>query len=168
MRNGDKQMTIAHCKASRRKNRQDPRYKYGHKDKNSWANPKSPHFDKEMYDEADNYSIRLARKYKLEGRGDEVGTEDFFNEITDYIKDSYDISTNPQASNSKPQSRDRMQMKTDKSPPVGSVTRQTPINQPSSKSRDIVLTPEQKEIARKKLAELGVISDKNEKQYRRT
>lgn len=116
-------------------------------DKNSWANPKSPHFDKEMYDEADNYSIRLARKYKLEGRGDEVGTEDFFNEITDYIKDSYDISTTLQASNSKPQSRDRMQMKTDKSPPVGSVTRQTPINQPSSKSRDIVLTPEQKEIA---------------------
>ena len=63
------------------------------------------------------------------------------------IKDSYDISTNPQASNSKPQSRDRMQMKTDKSPPVGSVTRQNPINQPPSKSRDIVLTPEQKEIA---------------------
>jgi len=116
-------------------------------EKNSWANPQSPHFDKEMYEEADNYSIRLARKYKLEGRGDEVGTEDFFNEITDYIKDSYDISTTPQASNSKPQSRDRMQMKTDKSPPVGSVTRQTPINQPSSKSRDIVLTPEQKEIA---------------------
>lgn len=116
-------------------------------DKNSWANPKSSHFDKEMYEEADNYSIRLARKYKLEGRGDEVGTEEFFNEITDYIKDSYDISTTPPSSNSKPQSRDRMQMKTDKSPPVGSVTRQTPINQPPSKPRDIVLTPEQKEIA---------------------
>jgi hypothetical protein len=114
-------------------------------DKNSWANPNSPHFDQEMYEEADNYSIRLARKYKLEGRGEEIGTADFFDEITDYIKNSYDISTNPPPS--KPQSRDRMQMKTDQSPPVGSVNRQAPLNQSPSKSKDIVLTPEQKEIA---------------------
>jgi hypothetical protein len=113
-------------------------------DKNSWANPNSPNFDQEMYEAADNYSIRLARKYKLEGRADEVGTTDFFDEITDYIKHSYDISTPPP---SKPQSRDRMQMKTDQSPPVGAVTRQAPVSQGTPKPRDIVLTPEQKEIA---------------------
>lgn len=114
-------------------------------DKNSWANPKSPHFDQEMYEEADNYSVRLARKYKLEGRGDEVGTSDFFDEITDYIKHSYDISIPPPSS--KPQQRERMQMKTDQSPPVGAVTRQSPLNQTPQKSKDIVLTPEQREIA---------------------
>lgn len=115
-------------------------------DKNSWANPKSSHFDQELYQEADNYSLKLARKYKLEGRGDEIGTEDFFDEITDYIKNSYDVSTTPLPP-SKPQSRDKIQMKTDQSPPVGAVNRQSPINQPTQKSRDIVLTPEQKEIA---------------------
>ena len=114
-------------------------------EKNSWANPNSPHFDQEMYEAADNYSLRLARKYKLEGRGDEVGTSDFFDEITDYVKHSYDISTPPPPS--KPQSRDRMQMKTDQSPPVGAVSRQSPLNQTPQKAKDIVLTPEQREIA---------------------
>lgn len=113
--------------------------------KNSWANPDSPNFDQEMYEEADNYSIRLARKYKLEGRGDEIGTPEFFDEITDHVKQSYDISPPPPPS--KPQSRDRMQMKTDQSPPVGPVNRQAPLNQAPLKAKDISLTPEQKEIA---------------------
>ena len=38
-------------------------------------------------------------------------------------------------------------MKTDKSPPVGTVNRQAPLNQAPLKAKDIVLTPEQKEIA---------------------
>ncbi len=114
-------------------------------EKNSWANPNSPYFDQEMYEEADNYSLRLMRKYKLEGREEEIGTSDFFDEITDYIKHSYDIST--PLSPSKPQSRDKMQMKTDQSPPVGAVSRQSPLTQTPQKAKDIVLTPEQREIA---------------------
>ena len=114
-------------------------------EKNVWANPNSTHFDQEMYEAADNYSLRLARKYKLEGRGDEVGSSDFFDEITDYVKNSYDIPS--ESIHSKQPSRDRMQMKTDKSPPVGSVNRQSPHTQVSTKPRDIALSPEQKEIA---------------------
>lgn len=116
-------------------------------EKNTWANPNSEDFDEEMFQEADNYSVRLARKYKLEGRGREIGTDDFFNEITDYIRNSYDIvNTNPFPS--KPPTRDRMQMKTDKSPPVGSVTRQSPQGGESSRRQnDITLTPEQREMA---------------------
>ena len=116
-------------------------------EKNTWANPDSTDFDEEMYQDADNYSIRLARKYKLEGRGSEIGTDDFFNEITDYVKNSYDIvNTNPLPS--KPQTRDRMQMKTDKSPPVGPVNRQAPQGSDAPrKSGDITLTAEQRETA---------------------
>jgi hypothetical protein len=114
-------------------------------EKNVWANPNSTHFDQEMYEAADNYSLRLARKYKLEGRGDEVGSADFFDELTDYVKNSYDIPS--ESIPSKQPSRDRMQMKTDKSPPVGSVNRQSPHPQVSTKPRDIALSPEQKEIA---------------------
>lgn len=114
-------------------------------EKNTWANPKSSHFDQEMYEEADNYSIRLARKYKLEGRGDEVGTTEFFDEITDYIKNSYDMPvTTPPL---KQPSKERMQMKTDKSPPVGTVNRQTTHTEASPRQRDMTLTSEQKEIA---------------------
>ncbi len=114
-------------------------------EKNVWANPNSTHFDQEMYEAADNYSLRLARKYKLEGKGDEVGSSDFFDEITDYVKNSYDIPSEPIYS--KQPSRDRMQMKTDKSPPVGSVNRQSPHIQLPTKPKDIALSPEQKEIA---------------------
>ena len=66
-------------------------------------------------------------------------------EITDYVKNSYDIPS--ESIHSKQPSRDRMQMKTDKSPPVGSVNRQSPHTQVSTKPRDIALSPEQKEIA---------------------
>lgn len=113
--------------------------------KNSWANPKSFDFDQEMHDEADDYSLFLMNKYRRIGKENEIGSAQFFNEISDYIESQYDISTPPLPS--KPQQRDRIQMKTDQSPPVGAVTRQSPLNQTPQKSKDIVLTPEQKEIA---------------------
>jgi hypothetical protein len=114
-------------------------------EKNTWANPKSSHFDQEMYEAADNYSIRLARKYKLEGRGEEIGTTDFFDEITDYVKNSYDIPSSQPSP--KQHSRDRMQMKSDKSPHVAAVSRQGTQSASPTKAKDIVLTPEQKEAA---------------------
>jgi hypothetical protein len=115
-------------------------------EKNSWANQNSSDFDQEMYEEADDYSIVLMKKYERLGKKNQIGSPKFFDEITDYIESKYDISTPPPPP-SRPQSRDRMQMKTDQSPPVGPVTRQAPINQGFTKPKDIVLTPEQKEIA---------------------
>ena len=37
-------------------------------DNNPWANPHSSEFDQSLHEEADNYSIKLAKKYKLSGR----------------------------------------------------------------------------------------------------
>lgn len=117
-------------------------------EKNTWANPNSPNFDQEMYDDADNYSIRLARKYKLEGKGDEVGNSDFFDEITDYIKSSYDITPPANSStSSKPPSREKMHMKTDKSPPIGTVNRPTNRSETEPRSKDMVLSAEQIDTA---------------------
>lgn len=117
-------------------------------DRNTWANQNSPHFDQEMYEAADNYSLRLARKYKLEGKAEEVGSPDFFDEITDYVKGYYDIPTPANSSTpSKPPSREKMQMKTDKSPPVGSVNRQTSVSDFTPRPKDIVLDPNQIETA---------------------
>lgn len=114
-------------------------------DKNSWADKESPDFDQEMYDEADDYSIMLSKKYERLGKRNEIGSPKFLNEITSYIESQYDVSQAPPPS--KPQTRERMHMKTDKSPPVGTVNRQAPLNQAPLKAKDIVLTPEQKEIA---------------------
>jgi hypothetical protein len=113
-------------------------------EKNSWANPQSPNFDQEMYQEADEYSIRLAKKYKLQGRGDEIGNSDFLDEVTDHIKNSYDISA--PVSHSKPQPRERMQMKTDKTPTVGSVDRPQARSEFQGSGK-ITLTPAQIETA---------------------
>lgn len=113
-------------------------------EKNAWANPQSPHFDKEMYEKADEYSIRLAKKYKLYGIGDEIGSTDFLDEVTDYIKNSYDL---PAATpTNKPQPREKMQMKTDKTPPVGTVDR--PQNRSEFQgSGKVTLSPAQVETA---------------------
>jgi hypothetical protein len=115
-------------------------------EQNSWADPNSHQYDLEMFETADNYSLLLMRKYQRQGRENEIGTSKFFDEITDFVKNSYDIDI-PSAP-VKTQSKDRMQMKTDKSPPVGPVNRQSIQSQEAPrKPNDINLTPEQKEIA---------------------
>ena len=117
-------------------------------EKNPWANENSEDFDPDLHGEADEYSIKLMKKYTISGRKSEIGSSEFFDEISNYIHSKYEVdNSSHQQSPPKPLSRDRMQMKTDKSPPVGSVSRQAIQGQTSIKSKDIVLTPEQKETA---------------------
>lgn len=117
---------------------------------NPWANENSDDFDRDLHAEADEYSIKLMKKYTISGRKSEIGSSEFFEEISNYIYSKYEVDNTPSPSsirNQKPQSRDRMQMKTDKSPPVASVTRQGMQGISPTKSKDIILTPEQKETA---------------------
>lgn len=115
---------------------------------NPWANENSEDFDRDLHDEADEYSIKLMKKYTISGRKSEIGGTEFFDEISGYIHSKYEVESDlsPIPSSKQP-SRDRMQMKTDKSPPVASVTRQGMQGTSPIKSKDIVLTPEQKETA---------------------
>jgi hypothetical protein len=115
---------------------------------NPWANENSDDFDRDLHAEADEYSIKLMKKYTISGRKSEIGSSEFFDEISDYIHSKYEVENNPApVPFPKQPSRDRMQMKTDKSPPVASVTRQGMQGTSPVKSKDIVLTPEQKETA---------------------
>jgi|ERR1700729_1140785 len=109
--------------------------------KNSWADSKSENFDEEMLEEAENYVNILMKQYKFEGRANEIGKPDFFNQITDYIKESFGISLPP-----KPQKEKLF------SPPKGP-SNVAPVNRtgtvPNIKksNQEIVLTPEQVKIA---------------------
>lgn len=111
--------------------------------KNTWADPKSKDFDKEMYEDADSYSHSLVKQYKLEGRGEEVGSPEFFEEITDYIKDSYSLPTRPAP---KPKQKEPMQMQNPGSN-VASVNRPAANAETARKQNEIVLTKEEKQIA---------------------
>lgn len=112
-----------------------------------WADKNSDSFDIDLYQEADEYSAKLMKKYKIAGKNDEIGSRDFFNEITRYMNSKYEIEDNTSQVSSPQVSRDKMQMKTHKSPPVGTVNRGGIQGQTLTKSKDMVLTAEQKETA---------------------
>lgn len=114
-------------------------------DNNPWANPHSPDFDPELHQEADNYSIKLAKKYTLSGKKSEIGSAEFFDEISNYMQSCYEIE--PSSQIEKPQSKGRIQMKTETSSRVAPVTRNINAGESTTRKADIVLTPEQREMA---------------------
>lgn len=114
---------------------------------NSWANQNSDDFDRDLYEEADQYSIKLMKKYTIAGRKGEIGTPEFFNDITNYIHSKYEIDEETPSQPTKVQTKEKMQMKTHKSPHVGSVNRQVSHTESALRAKDVVLTDDQKDTA---------------------
>jgi hypothetical protein len=117
-------------------------------DNNPWANPHSNEFDQSLHEEADNYSIKLAKKYTLSGRKNEIGSSDFFDEISDFMKKSYEISEPESQSYSKQEPKGRIQMKTETTTKTAPVSRDSNMGQSHQKPKDIQLTAEERETAR--------------------
>jgi hypothetical protein len=59
---------------------------------NSWADSNSDNYDEEMLEVAENHVNSLIKQYKFEGRANEIGQPDFFNQITDHVKEEFGIS----------------------------------------------------------------------------
>jgi hypothetical protein len=119
---------------------------------NNWANPNSEDFDQDLYNVADEYSIKLAKKYALQGKKAQIGSPKFWGEITNYMNKTFDISDDhnddPEPSPiPKTQPKGRTPMKTTPSNTVAPVNRQSVPGEPPKKSNDIVLTAEQREAA---------------------
>jgi hypothetical protein len=57
--------------------------------KNDWFQPQSPEFDPEMHEEATLYARRIERRYRSEGRDDEIGGVDYFTEIDRHMRKEY-------------------------------------------------------------------------------
>lgn len=112
---------------------------------NRWANPNDPNYDQEMHEEADREATRLLKQYKFQGRGDQIG--ELLNEVTDYIRDMYEIPVPAPKGAPKPQ---RLQMK---APPVSSVSSVNTAAPASNNARpksaqDSELSAREKDIAK--------------------
>jgi len=123
-------------------------------EKNAWANPYSPDFDQDLHTEADEFSIKLARRYKISGKGDEIGSSEFFDEISSYMRDHYERSYEQPLEKRQPL-KGKIQMKADNTK-VAPVNRSSSPAEPPRTSRDIILSQDQKEAAH---ALKGIIRD---------
>ena len=117
--------------------------------KNEWFQPQSPEFDPEMHEEATLYARRIERRYRSEGRDDEIGGVDYFTEIDRHMRKEYPDAFTAVSSPSKrtpPMSRDSN---------VAPVQRNAP-NQQGKNSATIRLTADQRRMAHQ-LAQSGAI-----------
>ena len=55
-------------------------------EKNPWFQPQSPDFDAEMHEEATMFARRLERRFKADGRADEIGSSSYFKEIDKHMR----------------------------------------------------------------------------------
>lgn len=54
--------------------------------KNTWFQPQSEDFDPEMHEEATQYARRIERRFRAEGRADEIGSAAYFKEIDKHMR----------------------------------------------------------------------------------
>jgi hypothetical protein len=126
--------------------------------KNEWFQPQSPEFDPEMHEEATLYARRIERRYRSEGRDDEIGGVDYFTEIDRHMRKEYPDAFSAVSTPSKrtpPMSRDSN---------VAPVQRSAP-NQQGKTSKTIRLSSDQRRMAHQ-LAQSGAI--RNQKGGRMT
>ena len=117
--------------------------------KNDWVQPQSPEFDPEMHEEATLYARRVERRYRSEGRDDEIGGVDYFTEIDRHMRKEYPDAFSTVSTPSKrtpPMSRDSN---------VAPVQRNAP-NQQGKNSTTVRLTADQRRMAHQ-LAQSGAI-----------
>jgi hypothetical protein len=55
-------------------------------EKNPWFQPQSAEFDAEMHEEATVFARRLERRFKADGRADEIGSSSYFKEIDKHMR----------------------------------------------------------------------------------
>lgn len=118
--------------------------------RNTWFQPQSPDFDPEMHEEATLYARRIERRYKSEGREDEIGSVQYFTEIERHLQsefpDAFETAPAPKKA-APPMSRNT---------PVTPVSRAAPEGQSPKNSKTIRLTADQRRMAHQ-LAESGAI-----------
>lgn len=110
--------------------------------KNTWFQPQSPDFDPEMHEEATIYARRVERRYKAEGRADEIGSSAYFKEIDRHMRtefaDAFDDRPAPKKATPK--------MKRDTT--VAPVARSGGSETPTKRTAKVILSPADRQLAR--------------------
>lgn len=112
-------------------------------EKNTWFQPQSPDFDPEMHEEATIYARRIERRYKAEGRADEIGSAAYFKEIDRHVRTEF-----PDAFDDKPAPKKATpKMKRDTT--VAPVTRSGGgEGAPTKRTAKVTLSPAERQFAR--------------------
>lgn len=121
--------------------------------KNTWFQPQSTDFDAEMHEEATMYARRVERRFRSEGRDDEIGNVDYFTEIDRHMRREFPDAFSAQSTPNKKtpvMSRDSN---------VAPVQRSAP-GQPSKKSTSVILNKDQRRMAHQ-MAQSGAYKNKN-------
>ena len=121
--------------------------------KNAWFQPKSEDFDPEMHEEATLYARRVERRFRAEGRDDEIGSVDYFTEIDRHMRREFPDAFAAQATPTKrapPMSRDS------NAAPV----QRTAPGQPPKKSTSIRLSADERRMAHQ-MAQSGAYRNPN-------
>jgi len=122
--------------------------------KNTWFQPQSADFDQEMHEEATIYARRIERRYRAEGRENEIGGVDYFTEIDRHMQQEFPDAFSERSIPSKkvpPMSRDSN---------VAPVQRSGAPGQPAKNTKSIRLTADQRRMAHQ-LAQSGAIRKPN-------
>jgi len=121
--------------------------------KNTWFQPQSTDFDAEMHEEATMYARRVERRFRSEGRDDEIGNVDYFTEIDRHMRREFPDAFSAQSTPSKrapPMSRDS------NAAPV----QRTAPGQPPKKSTSIRLNVDERRMAHQ-MAQSGAYRNPN-------
>lgn len=111
-------------------------------EKNGWFQPQSPDFDAEMHEEATIYARRVERRYKADGRADEIGSSAYFKEIDKHMRAEF-----PDAFDDKPAPKKATpKMKRDTT--VAPVARSGGGDAPAKRTAKVTLSPAERQFAR--------------------
>lgn len=121
---------------------------------NTWFQPQSPDFDREMHEEATTYARKLERRFKAEGRAEEIGSKQYFADIDKYVRgefpEAFEEAATPKRGTPK-MSRDNT---------VAPVARSGAPGQQPTNSRTVRLTPDQRRMAHN-MADSGAYKKQN-------
>jgi hypothetical protein len=121
--------------------------------KNDWFQPQSSEFDPEMHEEATLYARRIERRYRSEGRDDEIGGVDYFTEIDRHMRKEYPDAFSAVSTPSK------------RTPPMSRESNVAPVqrsasNQQGKSAKTIRLSSDERRMAHQ-LVESGAIRNPN-------
>ena len=114
--------------------------------RNPWADKNSSSFRPALAQQADQFSLALEDRYVLEGREDEIGSPEFWEDISDYMADSYGAVQKTERQE-EPRKR-QMTMRSPRGSAVAPPSRRSVDGSSRNQARDMQLSREQIDFAR--------------------
>lgn len=111
-------------------------------ERNPWFQPQSEDFDAEMHEEATMFARRLERRFKADGRADEIGSSSYFKEIDKHMRAEF-ADAIPDRSAPK-----KATPKMKRESTVAPVVRSGGSDSPTKRTAKVSLSPAERQFAR--------------------